>query len=37
MVVSLLLIEIIQLILHFSLVGMGERHRGSEQDDGNLG
>jgi len=37
MVVSLLLIEIIQLILHFSLVAMGERHRGSERNDGNLG
>jgi len=36
MVVSLLLIEIIQLMLHFSLVAMGERDPGSERDHRNL-
>jgi len=36
MVVSLLLIEMIQLRLHFSLVAMGERDPGSERDHRNL-
>jgi len=36
MVVSLLLIEIIQLRLHYSLVAMGERDPSSERDHRNL-